>query len=256
MKKQEMNNLVAGVKIQSKKDLAVYTIVGIDLKQGKFILDNGKLYAASTMQRWFDLYEEEIPEVVEPDNTVLDDIEQADEFTQQEQDTATTADTEEQQDTDTTANTSDLQEDTSDLKDTDTQVNEVHEDTEQTTKTHTTEGNTATTEELELDEDLEVILAQLGCTATKRKEYLGIYKQRYRGCVAMLRNSKEGNLHIDIKEKIYKALDEEVREQIEADYNTGIYDKTRGYFRIKDCDNLRVLAVVLKTALQLAELIG
>ena len=201
MKKQEMNNLVAGLKLQSKKDSTVYEIVGIDLKQGKVILDNGKLYTMGTIQRWYRLYEEEIPEVVEPDNTVLDDIEQADEFTQEEQDTATT-------------------------------------------------------EELELDEDLEVILAQLGCTVTKRKEYLGIYKQRYRGCVAMLRNSKEGNLHIDIKEKIYKALDEEVREQIEADYNTGIYDKTRGYLRIKDCDNLRVLAVVLKTALQLAELIG
>ena len=304
MKKQEMNNLVAGVKIQSKKDLAVYTIVGIDLKQGKVILDNGKLYTMGTIQRWYSLYEEDTAttnttNTVEPqveDNTDTEEQEDTDTIApkfnlgdkvvtnfgvgevvsvphlveldgkvtmsnyrvaiyedgqrylfdyKEEQLEAYTEDTT----TDTTANTSDL-------KDTDTQVNEVHEDTDKTTKTHTTEANTATTEELELDEDLEVILAQLGCTATKRKEYLGIYKQRYRGCVAMLRNSKEGNLHIDMKEKIYKALDEEVREQIEADYNTGIYDKTRGYFRIKDCDNLRVLAVVLKTALQLAELIG
>ena len=240
MKKQEMNNLVAGLKIQSKKDLAVYTIVGIDLKQGKVILDNGKLYTMGTIQRWYSLYEEDT-DTTNTTNTVEPQVED-------------NTDTEEQ-DTDTTANTEE-QTTTSDLKDDNTQVNEVHEDTDTTTNKDVVEGNTATTEELELDEDLEVILAQLGCTATKRKEYLGIYKQRYRGCVAMLRNSKEGNLHIDIKEKIYKALDEEVREQIEADYNTGIYDKTRGYFRIKDCDNLRVLAVVLKTALQLAELIG
>lgn len=96
MRKSEMNSLVAGVKVQSKKDLAVYTIVGIDLEQGKVILDNGKLYTMGTIQRWYSLYEEGIPEVVEPDNTILDDIEQADELTS-EQDT--TADTEEQEET-------------------------------------------------------------------------------------------------------------------------------------------------------------
>ena len=107
------------------------------------------------------------------------------------------------------------------------------------------------TEELELDEDLEAILVQLDCTAKQRKEYLGIYREGYRGCVAMLRTSKNGNLHIDMKEKIYRALDEEVRGQIEVQYDTGIYDKNRGYFRISDCDNLRILAVVLQTALNM-----
>ena len=107
------------------------------------------------------------------------------------------------------------------------------------------------TEELDLDEDLEAILVQLDCTAKQRKEYLGIYKEGYRGCVAMLRTSKNGNLHIDMKEKIYRALDEEVRGQIEVQYDTGIYDKNRGYFRISDCDNLRILAVVLQTALNM-----
>ena len=227
MRKLELQSLKAGDYVQSVKTGEVLEVVGMEA--GKYMLSNGKVYTEATIKRWWNIA------VVEPqveDNT----------------------DTEEQ-DTDTIANTSDLQEDTSDLKDTDTQVNEVHEDTEQTTKIEVVEANTATTEEqdLELDEDLEVILSQLGCTATKRKEYLGIYKERYRGCVAMLRNSKEGNLHIDMKEKIYKALDEEVREQIEADYDTGIYDKTRGYLRIKDCDNLKVLAVVLRTALHLAK---
>ena len=107
------------------------------------------------------------------------------------------------------------------------------------------------TEDLNLDEDLENILVQLDCTAKQRKEYLGIYKEGYRGCVAMLRTSKKGNLHIDMKEKIYKALDEEVRQQIEVKYDTGIYDRNRGYFRISECDNLKVLAVVLKTAINM-----
>ena len=107
------------------------------------------------------------------------------------------------------------------------------------------------TVDLNLDEDLEVIIQQLGCTVKQRKEYLGIYKEGYRGCVAMLRTSKKGNLHIDMKEKIYKALDEEVRQQIEVKYDTGIYDRNRGYFRISECDDLKVLAVVLKTAINM-----
>ena len=208
MKAIELRNLKSGDYVKSVKTGEVLEVVGMEA--GKYMLSNGKVYTESTIKRWWN--------TTNTTNTVEPQVE----------------DNTEEQDTDTTANTSDLQEDTSDLKDTDTQVNEVHEDTDKTTKTHTTEGNTATTEELELDEDLENILAQLGCTATKRKEYLGIYKQRYRGCVAMLRTSKESNLHIDIKEKIYKEMDEEVREQIEAEYKKGIYDKTRGYLRIKD----------------------
>ena len=213
MKKSEMNSLVAGAKLQSKKDSTVYTIVGIDLEQGKVILDNGKLYAMGTIQRWYNLYEEQ----------------------------------------DTTEQTN-----TSDLQDTNTQDNEIYEEYVEIPEVVEPDNTILTdiddADNLELDEDLENTLIQLDCTAIKRKEYLGIYKEGYRDCILMLRNSKskKGNLHIDMKEKIYVALDEEVRSQIEVLYDTGIYDKTRGYLRIKDCDNLKVLAVVLRTALQLA----
>ena len=175
---------IKGDKLQNIRNNKIYTVGDVS---GAFLLVDvdtqiAKLYTKANIKRWFRMYEE-IPEVVEPDNTVLDDIEQAD--------------------------------------------------------------------ELDLDEDLEAILVQLDCTAKQRKEYLGIYREGYRGCVAMLRTSKNGNLHIDMKEKIYRALDEEVRGQIEVQYDTGIYDKNRGYFRISDCDNLRILAVVLQTALNM-----
>ena len=217
MRKSELLNLMEGTKIQHKRNGQVLTVVAV--QEDKIVCEE-RTISVSNCTRWFDILVEEIPEVVEPDNTVLDDIEQADEFTQQEQNTATT--------------------DTEELV---------------AVKTFNSNQDTATTgqQDLELDEDLEAILVQLDCTATKRKEYLGIYKEGYRGCVAMLVTSKNGKLHIDMKEKIYRALDEEVRGQIEVLYDTGIYDKTRGYFRIKDCDNLKVLAVVLKTALQLSK---
>ena len=93
------------------------------------------------------------------------------------------------------------------------------------------------TEELDLDEDLEAILVQLDCTAKQRKEYLGIYREGYRGCVAMLRTSKNGNLHIEMKPSVYEKLDTNYGYKIEVKYHTGIYDRSRGYFRISDVDD-------------------
>ena len=318
MRKSEMNSLVAGLKIQSKKDSTVYEIVGIDLEQGKVILDNGKLYTMGTIQRWYSLYEEEIPEVVEPDNTILDDIEQADELTSEQDTTADTEETEVQvkfnlgdkvvtnfgvgevvsvphlveldgkvtmsnyrvaivedgqrylfdykeeqleayteqtaQDTDTTANT-----------DTDTAVNELHEDNDKTTKTHTTEGNTATTntaktntvqptiQQDNLIQSLNNLVDLHGCYLEAKKEYIAVKKDGYKGTVCMIRNCRYGNgIHIDMKSKIWIALDEEYRQVVSKDHYTGIYDKTRKLFRIGYVRDLDILQVVILTALQLA----
>lgn len=92
MTKKQMESLVAGVKIQSKKDSTVYEIVGIDLEQGKVILDNGKLYTMGTIQRWYSLVEEE---EVQEDNTVQDtttntNTEDTDKTTKKDVKTATT----------------------------------------------------------------------------------------------------------------------------------------------------------------------
>ena len=250
MRKSEMNSLVAGLKIQSKKDSTVYEIVGIDLEQGKVILDNGKCYTMGTIQRWYSLYEEEIPEVVEPDNTILDDIEQADELTS-EQDT--TADTEEQTNT-------------NDLKDTDTQDNELHEQQDTAVKKDIVEGNTATTnstaktntvqptiQQDNLIQSLNNLVDLHGCYLEAKKEYIAVKKDGYKGTVCMIRNCRYGNgIHIDMKSKIWIALDEEYRQVVSKDHYTGIYDKTRKLFRIGYVRDLDILQVVILTALQLA----
>ena len=241
MRKSEMNSLVAGLKIQSKKDSTVYEIVGIDLEQGKVILDNGKLYTMGTIQRWYSLYEEE------QDNT---------------EDTATTDTT---ADTDTTTQDTEEQTNTSDLKDTDTQDDQLHEDTEQTTKTHTTEGNTATNstaktntvqptiQQDNLIQSLNNLVDLHGCYLQAKKEYIAVKKDGYKGTVCMIRNCRYGNgIHIDMKSKIWIALDEEYRQVVSKDHYTGIYDKTRKLFRIGYVRDLDILQVVILTALQLA----
>ena len=176
MRKSEMNSLVAGVKVQSKKDSTVYEIVGIDLEQGKVILDNGKLYTLGTIQRWYSLYEEEIPEVVEPDNTILDDIEQADELTS-EQDT--TADTEEQTNTDTTV------------------------------KKHVVEP---TIQQSNLIQSLNNLIDLHNVRLEPKREYIKVSMEGKRGALCMIRNSRYGSLHIDMKSKVFAQLTEEYRD--------------------------------------------
>ena len=90
MKTMELRNLKSGDYVQSVRTGEVLEVVGMDTEAGKYMLSNGKVYSKSTIKRWFDVVE--IPEVVEPDNTILDDIEQADELTS-EQDTTADTDT-------------------------------------------------------------------------------------------------------------------------------------------------------------------
>ena len=252
MKTMELKNLQSGDYVQSVRTGEVLEVVGMDTEAGKYMLSNGKVYSKSTIKRWFDVVE--IPEVVEPDNTILDDIEQADELTSKQD---TTADTEEQEDTDTTA--------TSDLKDDNTQDDQLHEQQDTAVKKDIVEGNTATTntaktntvqptiQQDNLIQSLNNLIDLHGCYLEAKKEYIAVKKDGYKGTVCMIRNCRYGNgIHIDMKSKIWIALDEEYRQVVSKDHYTGIYDKTRKLFRIGYVRDLDILQVVILTALQLA----
>ena len=234
MKKLELQELKSGDYVQSVKTGEVLEVVGMDAEAGKYMLSNGKVYSKSTIERWWNIA------VVEP--LVEDNTEEQD----------TTADTEEQQDTDTTATTA-----------TNIQVNELHEDAEQTTKTHTTEGNTATTntaktntvqptiQQRNLMTDISNLVDLHGANLIQRKEYIGVYKEGYKGCIAMISRAKYGGVHIDMKQKIWNALDEDYKKVVSKEHYTGIYDKSRKLFRIGYVSDLDILEVVICTALQL-----
>ena len=228
MRKQELQSLVAGVKVQSKKDSTVYEIAGLDKEQQKAILTDGKVYSFSTLYRWFNLYVE--PVVEEKEDT-------------EEQDT--TADTEEQTNT-------------SDLKDTDTQDDQLHEDTKQTTKTHTTEGNTATTtpgtiRQNNLIRDINNLMDLHDVQMEAKKEYIKVSIPGKRGALCMIRPTRFGTgIHIDFKSKILAKLDENYRGMLIEQYNCSIYDKTIGYYRVFDCSDLEVLRTIILTAKQIA----
>ena len=228
MRKSEMNSLVAGVKVQSKKDNTVYEIAGLDKEQQKAILTDGKVYSFSTLYRWFNLYVEPVAE--EQDNT-------------EEQDTTA--------DTDTTTQDTEEQTNTNDLKDTDTQDEQLHEDTEQTTKTHTTEGNTATIRQNNLIRDINNLMDLHDVQMEAKKEYIKVSIPGKRGALCMIRPTRFGTgIHIDFKSKILAKLDENYRGMLIEQYNCSIYDKTRGYYRVFDCSDLEVLRTIILTAKQ------
>ena len=306
MRKSEMNSLVAGVKVQSKKDGTVYEIAGLDKEQQKAILTDGKVYSFSTLYRWFNLYVEpvaeekedteettqvedtdtvapkfnlgdkvvtnfgvgevvSVPHLVELDGKVtmsnyrIAIVEDGQRYLfdyKEEQLEAYTEQT--AQDTDTTANTNDL-------KDTDTQDNELHEQQDTAVKKDIVEGNTATTntaktntvqptiQQDNLIQSLNNLVDLHGCYLEAKKEYIAVKKDGYKGTVCMIRNCRYGNgIHIDMKSKIWIALDEEYRQVVSKDHYTGIYDKTRKLFRIGYVRDLDILQVVILTALQLA----
>ena len=291
MKKQEMNNLVAGVKIQSLKTGEVLEVVGMDAEAGKYILSNSKLYATSTIKRWFDLYVEPVTE----DNTDTEEQEDTDTIApkfnlgdkvvtnfgvgevvsvphlveldgkvtmsnyrvaiyedgqrylfdyKEEQLEAYTEQT--AQDIDTTANTSDL-------KDTNTQVNEVHEDTKQTTNS-TGKTNTVqpTIQQDNLIQSLNNLIDLHNVRLEPKREYIKVSMEGKRGALCMIRNSRYGSLHIDMKSKVFAQLTEEYRDLLIEQYGCRVYDKSRGYMRVFNCNDIEVLRTIILTAKSIA----
>lgn len=224
MLKKQMENLMAGQVVLDTRNNVELEIVGVG--ETKVILINGKEYSKSTLKRYFKLVEQEIPEVVEPlveeqDNTV-------------------------EQDTTEQTNTSDLQ-------DTDTQVNEIHEDTEQTGQQDVVEANTGTIRQNNLISDINNLMDLHDVQMEAKKEYIKVSIPGKRGALCMIRQTRFGTgIHIDFKSKILAKLDENYRGMLIEQYNCSIYDKTRGYYRVFDCSDLDVLETIILTAKQIA----
>ena len=227
MLKKQMENLMAGQVVLDTRNNVELEIVGVG--ETKVILINGKEYSKSTLKRYFKLVEQQIPEVVEPDNTILDDIEQADELTSEQDTTA---------DTDTTATTA-----------TNIQVNELHEKQDTVVKKDIVEGNTGTIRQNNLITDINNLMDLHDVQMEAKKEYIKVSIPGKRGALCMIRQTRFGTgIHIDFKSKILAKLDENYRGMLIEQYNCSIYDKTRGYYRVFDCSDLEVLRTIILTA--------
>lgn len=201
MRKADLNNLMAGNKVISKKDNAILEVVGLDKEQGKVILDNGKCYSESTMVRWYDLapVEEVEEKPVQPIKPTT---------------------TEEK-----------------------TVVDENHEE-------HTGEANSTVIEgKNTILTQFNEVLDDHNCYFKQYKQYIGVLTPRKKGTLLQLRKNREGNINIDIKKCIWEKLKVAYKVELQRKYNAYVYDKTRGYIRFNNMDDVSTFTVLLLTAL-------
>lgn len=198
MRKAELQNLCAGSKVISKKDNTILEVVG--LENDKVILSNGKLYAQSTICRWYDLAPvEEVDEPIKPTITEEKSVD-----------------------------------------------DENHEDHTEKANSHVVEGKNSIEE---IFNQFNKVLDEHNCYFKYNKEYIGCMTDRKKGTLLQLKPNKQGSIHIDLKKSIWKKLKAAYQVELEKTYSAYVYDKTRGYIRLRNMEDVNTFTVLLLVAL-------
>lgn len=198
MRKSELNTLVAGSKIVDKRNNTILEVVG--LENDKVILSNGKLYAQSTICRWYDLAPvEEVDEPIKPTITEEKSVD-----------------------------------------------DENHEDHTEKANNHVVEGKNSIEE---IFNQFNKVLDEHNCYFKHNKEYIGCMTDRKKGTLLQLKPNRQGSINIDVKRSIWEKLKEQYRHLLEQQYDAKLYDKSRGYIRIFNMEDVNTFTVLLLTAL-------
>lgn len=198
MRKAELQNLCAGNKVISKKDNTILEVVGME--NDKVILSNGKLYAQSTICRWYDLAPvEEVDEPIKPTITEEKSVD-----------------------------------------------DENHEEHTGKANNHVVEGQNSIEE---LFHQFNKVLDEHNCYFKQYKQYIAVLTDRKKGTLLQVRPNRQGNVNIDIKRGIWEKLKEQYRHLLEQQYGAKLYDKSRGYIRIFNMEDVNTFTVLLLTAL-------
>lgn len=198
MRKSELNTLVAGSKIVDKRNNTILEVVGME--NDKVILSNGKLYAQSTICRWYDLAPvEEVDEPIKPTITEEKSVD-----------------------------------------------DENHEDHTEKANSHVVEGKNSIEE---IFNQFNKVLDDHNCYFKQNKEYIGCMTDRKKGTLLQLKPNRQGSVHIDLKKSVWRKLKEQYRHLLEQQYDAKLYDKSRGYIRIFNMEDVNTFTVLLLTAL-------
>lgn len=198
MRKADLNNLCAGSKVISKKDNTILEVVGME--NDKVILSNGKLYAQSTICRWYDLAPvEEVDEPIKPTITEEKSVD-----------------------------------------------DENHEDHTGKANSHVVEGKNSIEE---IFHQFNKVLDEHNCFFKQNKEYIGCMTDRKKGTLLQLKPNRQGSVHIDLKKSVWRKLKEQYRHLLEQQYDAKLYDKSRGYIRLRNMEDVNTFTVLLLTAL-------
>lgn len=266
MRKSELNTLVAGSKIVDKRNNTILEVVGME--NDKVILSNGKLYAQSTICRWYDLAPvetvEEKPEQpkFKLGDTVKNGLGQIGEvvsvphlvsyngrlvmdgyrvrFTED-------GETFIKSYSETYEGLTKVEEP---IKPTITEEKSVddenHEDHTEKANNHVVEGKNSIEE---IFHQFNKVLDEHNCYFESKKQYIGCMTDRKKGTLLQLKPNRQGSIHIDLKKSVWRKLKEQYRYLLEQQYDAKLYDKSRGYIRIFNMEDVNTFTVLLLTAL-------
>lgn len=198
MRKSELQNLCAGSKIVDKRNNTILEVVGME--NGKVILSNGKLYAQSTICRWYNLAPvEEVDEPIKPTITEEKSVD-----------------------------------------------DENHEDHTGKANSHVVEGKNSIEE---IFYRFSRVLDEHNCYFKQYKQYIAVLTDRKKGTLLQVIRNRQGSVNIDIKRGIWEKLKEQYRHLLEQQYGAKLYDKSRGYIRIFNMEDVSTFTVLLLVAL-------
>lgn len=129
---------------------------------------------------------------------------------------------------------------------------QLHDDSDKTPKTHTTEGNTTTPGQQIFENSISGVVIQHGCHLNRMKEYVKVGKQGYKGCLVYIRTARDKSWKFDVSKKTWNKLTSEYQTYLIEQYGASIVDSSRGLWRIANCKELDVFEVLLLTALKIA----
>lgn len=118
--------------------------------------------------------------------------------------------------------------------------------TDTTTNNHIIEGENSLEE---LFNQFNKILDEHNCYFKQYKQYIAVLTDRKKGTLLQVRPNREGSINIDIKKCIWKKLKAAYQVELQRKYNAYVYDKTRGYIRFNNMDDVNTFTVLLLTAL-------
>lgn len=123
---------------------------------------------------------------------------------------------------------------------------ENHEDHTEKANNHVVEGKNSI-------EDIfyrfNKVLDEHNCFFKQNKEYVAVLSPRKKGTLLQVVRNRQGSVHIDLKKSVWRKLKEQYRHLLEQQYGAKLYDKSRGYIRIFNMEDVNTFTVLLLVAL-------
>lgn len=93
------------------------------------------------------------------------------------------------------------------------------------------------------------VLDEHNCYFKQYKQYIAVLTDRKKGTLLQVIRNRQGSVHIDLKKSVWRKLKEQYRHLLEQQYGAKLYDKSRGYIRIFNMEDVSTFTVLLLVAL-------